>query len=63
MARTGDPSFGTTTPLYPTYASVPSVPGATTNVNLQVDPQVLTQLVRIATALEQIVEKMGHGFD
>ena len=48
---------------YPLYPSVPTVPGAITNVNLQVDPNVLSQLVRIATALEQIVEKMGHGFD
>ena len=60
----GAPSY----PLYPTIPNVistPSIPSTvpSTNVNLQVDPQVLNQLVRIATALEQIVEKMGHGFD
>ena len=51
------------TSTYPLFPSVPTAPGPITNVNLQVDPQVLSQLVRIATALEQIVEKMGLGFD
>ena len=56
----GTIGVSSTVPLYPSY---PQAPTPVTNVNLQVDPQVLIQLVRIATALEQIVEKMGHGFD
>jgi len=72
MAISGDYTTTVTFPVSPGTGTLPAggiapgqyipVPPAT-NVNLQVDPMVLTALIRIAAALEGILEKMGSGFE